>query len=331
MRHPDEGTLRRLLDEPDGVADDDREHVATCRLCRTETTTIKEDAMLAEKVLSVQTDTDPDRAWQRLTAPKKKRFTAPLAAVVAVAAILGGAGAAAATDWLPIFAAERVAPVTAPRADLIGLPDLDDFGALEVTQKVDVRPVADAAQAEKVAGLPVPRVATLPRGVTGEPTYRAGAQASATFTFDAAKVGRADVPPGLDGARFRFVAGPGVVAMWQKKLVVGRAVAPVVYSADVPFATARDYVLSLPNVPPGVAAQLRAFSGDGSTLPLFVQDERFTTGAADVNGVRATVLTSRDGAVSGAVWVDRGIVTVVAGSLRADEVLSVARHIRGDR
>ena len=30
MRHPTDGTLRRLLDEPAGVADADREHVAGC-------------------------------------------------------------------------------------------------------------------------------------------------------------------------------------------------------------------------------------------------------------------------------------------------------------
>ncbi len=33
MRHPSDGTLRRLLDEPVGVADPDREHVADCPVC----------------------------------------------------------------------------------------------------------------------------------------------------------------------------------------------------------------------------------------------------------------------------------------------------------
>jgi hypothetical protein len=43
--------------------------------------------------------------------------------------------------------------------------------------------------------------------------------------------------------------------------------------------------------------------------------------------VPATVLTSRDGLLAGVVWVDDGIVTAVAGSLSADEVLSVARGL----
>lgn len=33
MRHPTEGVLRRLLDEPAGVADSDREHLAGCPQC----------------------------------------------------------------------------------------------------------------------------------------------------------------------------------------------------------------------------------------------------------------------------------------------------------
>jgi len=33
MRHPSEGVLRRLVDEPAGVTDDDRAHVAGCPTC----------------------------------------------------------------------------------------------------------------------------------------------------------------------------------------------------------------------------------------------------------------------------------------------------------
>ncbi len=33
MRHPSEGVLRRLVDEPAGVTDDDRAHVASCATC----------------------------------------------------------------------------------------------------------------------------------------------------------------------------------------------------------------------------------------------------------------------------------------------------------
>ena len=43
MRHPTEGVLRRLLDEPAGVADADRQHVADCQRCLGGLTAMRED------------------------------------------------------------------------------------------------------------------------------------------------------------------------------------------------------------------------------------------------------------------------------------------------
>jgi hypothetical protein len=164
---------------------------------------------------------------------------------------------------------------------------------------------------------------------------------NAVFTFSVEKAAQAAAaagetlpppPPGLDGSQFRLSAGPGLAAVWSEArgvpaLVVARVVAPTAYSAGIPFATAVDYLLSLPGLPDAVASQLRGFSGDGTTLPLPVNARYLTSSAADVGGVSATVLTSRDGLLAGVVWVDDDVVTAVAGSLSADEVLSVARGL----
>jgi hypothetical protein len=141
------------------------------------------------------------------------------------------------------------------------------------------------------------------------------------------------VPAGLDGSRVRLVAGPGVAELWSSgagvpALVVGRAVAPTAFSSGAPFTAVRDYLLSLPGLPQGLAAQLRAFAADGSTLPLPVPADRFTTSSAEVAGHPATVLTTRDRTMAAVVWVEDGVVTAVAGALDADEVLSVARGLR---
>ena len=39
------------------------------------------------------------------------------------------------------------------------------------------------------------------------------------------------------------------------------------------------------------------------------------------------MLSTRDRTIAGVVWVDNGVVTAVAGSLSADELLSVARGL----
>ena len=95
----------------------------------------------------------------------------------------------------------------------------------------------------------------------------------------------------------------------------------------MPYDTAVDYLTSLPGVPADTAALLAEFAGDGTSLPLPLGTDEVTTGTADVDGVPATVVTSRDGAVAGVVWVDDGVVTAVAGSLSADELLAVARGL----
>jgi hypothetical protein len=363
MRHPSEGTLRRLLDEPAGVADADREHVAGCPVCLSGLAVAQEDAAVTSAALDVELTADVDAGWRRLShavavdgrrqaaAPPgparrwRMALRSPVVAALGVAVLLTGAGAAAAADWLQIFRTEQIAPVSITQADLVELPDLSAYGEVEIVAEANVRSVADGAAAEEATGLSVPQVSELPRGVTGEPEFQVGDPISAVFTFSAEKAAQAAAnagetlpapPPGLDGSQFRLTAGPGLAAVWSQArgvpaMVLARGVAPTAFSSGIPFETARDYLLSLPGLPEDVAAQLRSFSGDGTTLPLPVPDE-LETSSADVDGVPATVLTSRDGTMAGVIWVDEGpqenIVTAVAGSLSVDEVLSVARGLR---
>jgi hypothetical protein len=359
MRHPTEGTLRQLVDEPAGVADADREHVATCPTCLSGLAAVQEDAALTGAALGVVFTPDVDTGWRRLshavavdgrrqvpaTAPARRWRRAlrrPVVAALGAVILVTGATAAAAADWLQIFRTEQVAPITVTQADLVQLPDLSAYGEIEVTEEAGIREVAGAAAAEEATGLSAPQVGELPRGVTGEPTFQVGGPVSAVFTFSAEKAAQAAAaagetlplpPAGLDGSQFRLVAGPGLAAVWSEgrgvpAMVVGRAVAPTAYSSGVPFETARDYLLSLPGLPEDVAAQLRSFSGDGTTLPLAVPAEQVTTSTAEVGGVSATVLTARDGTMAAVIWVDDGILTAVAGSLSADEVVSVARGLQ---
>ncbi|WP_222268763.1 hypothetical protein [Modestobacter marinus] len=353
MRHPTDGTLRRLLDEPAGVPDSDREHVAGCPVCLTGLATAREDATAAAAALHTPAAPDVDLAWRRFAvtvdaaathrapaaAPVRRWRTAlrsPTVAVLGVVLVLTGAGAAAAADWLQIFRAEQVTPVAVSDADLVRLPDLSAYGDLEVVQQPDVQPVADVAAAEEATGLSIPEVASLPAGVTGVPAISAGGPVTAVFTFSAERAvaaGGTAPPAELDGSRFQLAAGPGAVQMWSSSsglpaLVVARAVAPSVSSDGVPFSTVRDYLLSQPGLPAELAAQLRELTGDGTTLPLPVPAELVTSATTDVDGSPATLLTSRDSTMAGVVWVEDGVLTGVAGTLTTDEVLSVARELR---
>ncbi len=368
MRHPADGVLRRLLDEPAGVAEAERRHVAGCASCLAGLTAARDDAALVGAALvgapvdaaPADAPVDLPAAWARLSAattgagatrapaPASPRGGAglvrrPAVAALAVGVVLAGAGTAAANDWLPIFRTEEVAAIGLSSADLIALPDLAAYGEVEVSGDGDLRQVPDAAAAEEESGLAAPEVDVLPAGIGGEPEYRVGGQVTATFTFSADRAAQAAAeagetlpppPPGLDGSSVRLVAGPGVAQVWTSSsgapgLVVGRAVAPSAFSSSgLPFETVRDYLLALPGLPDDVAAQLRTFTADGSTLPLPVPVDSVTTATAEVDGVEATVLATRDRTMAAVVWARDGAVTAVAGSLDADELLAVARGLR---
>jgi hypothetical protein len=360
MRHPSEGVLRRLVDEPAGVTDADRTHVASCSTCLRELDAVRADAHLVGAALaSAGNGTDTDLAWARLStaaasAPQRRQATAgarpdrwraavrrPAVAAMSAVLLLGGAGVAAANDWLPIFKTERVTPVEVTSTELVQVPDLSGYGDVAFTQQPETKQVPDARSAAGFTGLDVPRVTELPGGVTGNPAYEVAGQVGATFTFSAEKAAKAAAakgevlpppPAGLDGSRFRLQAGPALAEVWSQPtglptLLVARAVAPTVDSSGVPFETARDYLLSLPGLPDGLAGQLRDLSADGGTLPLPVPAEMVTTSTAGVGGAEATVLTSRNGLFAGVVWVQDGVMTGVAGSLSAGELLRVARGL----
>ncbi len=359
MRHPTDGTLRRLVDEPVGVGDADREHIANCPLCLARLAAAQEDAALTRAALDVPLATDVDTGWHRLShavatgARDRKKTTAgdarrwqsrlrnPVVAGVGVVALLAGASAAAAGGWLQIFSTEQVAPVTVSQDDLVELPDLSAYGELEMVDEIRIRAVASAAAAEQVTGLEVLQVDDLPQGVTGEPAFEVVNQVSGIFTFSADQARQTaeaegetlpSPPAGLDGSQFRLEAGPGLAAIWSDErgvpaLVVARAVAPTAFSSSVPFDTVRDYLLSLPGLPEDVALQLRSFSADGTTLPVPVPDDLMTSSSTDVDGVDATLVETRDGTMSAVIWVEDGVVTLVAGSVTDDEVLTVAREL----
>lgn len=359
MRHPTEGVLRRLLDEPTGVSTSDRQHIADCPHCATMLAAARRDADVVGAALGTPTDVDLDAAWLRLssavsaerpaavsTPSRTKRSSAfvrrPAAAAAAFAVVLAGAGTAAANDWLQIFRTEKLAPVAITTGDFVALPDLSAYGELTATSVLEPHQVRDAAAATEESGLEAPTVADLPKGVTDDPTYQVFGKSSVEFTFSAERAAAAaaatgselpPVPKGLDGNTVQLTVGPGVAGVWPQgagrpALIVGQIVAPSASSSGVSFDVVRDYLLSLPGLPADVAAQLRAFTADSSTLPLPFPADEFVEGTAVIDGIPANVLQTNDRSMTVVVWVRDGVVNVVAGSLDLAEIRQVAEDLQ---
>ncbi|MFL6070356.1 MAG: hypothetical protein ACJ72Y_03635 [Actinomycetes bacterium] len=358
MTHLSDGVLRRYIDEPEGLPDGQREHVRHCDRCSRALERAQDDRLVAEAgLLSMSGEgADIDAAWERLQSAvqadahtlesvRDRRASfgarmrkAPVLAAAGALLIVGGATTAAANDWLPIFQAESITPVSVDINDLTELPDLSAFGRWDVRTDPRLVDVPDASTASSRTGLIVSTPTDLPTGVEGTPEFQVMEKQVATFTFSQRKAAEAaqaagasmpSLPNDLDGAVLRLELGPAVVQTWSQgsgapTLIVAQVVAPSASSNGVPLATLRDALLSMPGLPDDVAAELLTATGDGTTLPLPIPTDEYTTTSAEVSGRPATVLTSRDQTVAGVVWLDDGVVTVVAGPLDAQEVLSVA-------
>ena len=295
MRHPSEGVLRRLIDEPAGVTDDDRAHVAGCATCLQALETARADARLVGAALAPSAARRHGRGLGPALGDAPRRplrhgrrdavrpagggpaIRRPAVAALSAAVLLTGAGVAAANDWLPIFRTEQVAPIEVSSTDLVQLPDLSAYGDLAVTARArHASRWPTPRRAEERTGLAVPAVGDLPEGVTGDPTYQAAGVMSATFTFSAEKAAQAAAaegealpppPAGLDGSSLRLEAGPAVAAVWSQPtgmptLVVARVVAPTVYSSGVPFDDGARLPAVAPRPAPGLATQLRDLSDE---------------------------------------------------------------------
>ena len=72
-RHPADGTLRRLVDEPAGVSDADRAHVAGCAVCLAGLAAAQRDATAVATALDHAAAPDVDAAWRRFSAASDPR------------------------------------------------------------------------------------------------------------------------------------------------------------------------------------------------------------------------------------------------------------------
>ncbi|MEX2552060.1 MAG: class E sortase [Actinomycetota bacterium] len=69
MKHLPEGTLRRILDEPDEVLSEDREHLESCNVCQLVSRDVKADMDILTEMFGPEIDAlDTEAAWSRLNA-----------------------------------------------------------------------------------------------------------------------------------------------------------------------------------------------------------------------------------------------------------------------
>jgi hypothetical protein len=151
------------------------------------------------------------------------------------------------------------------------------------------------------------------------------------------------MPAGLDGTTFRATYGPTIARVYGQDPARLRdatrdkldgvvffieSKAPSISSTGASLEVAANYMLSMPNVPADVVAQLRAIGDPSHTLPIPLDFDRTSAKAVSVNGLQGLAIGDETGLGTIVVWQQGGVVYVVAGALRESEALALADGVK---
>ncbi len=366
MAHLSEGTLRRMVDEPDGHNGAEARHFETCAECQARYKTVAADAraittLLAGPELKVDVASAFSRVRSAPTAQPRFGFRLPVlrpgtrrpmvlafAAAVAALALLATVIAENGT----IFSPSTVTPVPVTVADIQALSQLSAYGTVTWTKQPQPQIVTSAAEAKNISGMDVPVVSNLPVGVSTTVTYAAMPQATGVFTFSKDKAAAAAtqagktlpaLPAGMDGAQITVSVGPAVVAIYGNlkpsssadltqanlpQLVVGKSSSPVVTtSSQITVRQIEDYILTVPGISAELKAAITAIGDPSTTMPIPVPVEFATSSKVTVKDVTGVGLGDNTGVGAGVIWVKSGLVYVVAGTIKLSDAVDIANNL----
>ena len=203
---------------------------------------------------------------------------------------------------------------------------------------------ATLAEASQAIGfkLETPDPALLPTGMDKTPRVQVMPSSQIRFTFDKTKASNylkstgheVTVPDKFDGATL-VVSIPSAALLQygngssKEALIVGQAGELVVdVEGKVKLDEMRDFLLSLPGLPPTVVNQLKQIKTWNQTLPIPVPVDQVNWQSTNFHGNnQGLLLNDNSGVGSAAIWYESGHMYGVAGSLRADKLKAIAESL----
>ena len=355
-----------MVDDPD-VARGDTAHLESCPECQARFKVVSDDAHSITTLLAVpEAHVDVARAFNRvisapaakprlgfrlpITRPGSRPVVLAFAAAIAAVGLLAGVIARDAS-WNYTPTTVTAVPVTV--ADMQALSQLGDYGTVTWTKQPALQIVTSASDAAAVAGgLQPPIVSNLPKGVSTNITYAAMPQAVAVFTFSADKAAATaathgknlpPLPKGMDGAQLTVTVGPAVGEIFGNmsqppgsdtsqlnlpQLVVGASSAPTATSTQVTLKQMEDTLLAQPGISAELKAAIKAISNPSTTLPIPVPVQYATSRDVTIQGVNGVALGDNTGIGSAVIWVKKGVVYAVAGSIKQSDAINIANNLK---
>ncbi|HLZ59832.1 MAG TPA: hypothetical protein VKR06_23025, partial [Ktedonosporobacter sp.] len=252
----------------------------------------------------------------RTVAPQKwyrsrSRWIAVAVAAALIALLLLPGTSALANQFLSLFKPQQFQAVQVSKQDVSTLsnypaPSIDDFGSVQLQAKsLQIQHNLTQAQAAQKVNFTILLPGQLPKGVTNDPVFSVVDSGHGTFTFSAAKAhaylaknghGSVQVPTNLDGATFEVTTTAGVMISYSNHtgnpFRVVEMPSPVIQATGkASLLELRDFMLSLPGLPPTFVTQLKQIDLNSGTVPLLVP-AGIDSQAVTVHGTAGLLLSS---------------------------------------
>jgi hypothetical protein len=295
----------------------------------------------------------PRQKWYR----SPKSWMAAAAAIILLSFVLFQSNSVLASQFLSFFQVQHFKPIQVSNNDIAGLskysaPSIDDLGSLNFqAQSIQKHTNLTQAEAAHAINFTMTLPQQLPSDVDNNPTFNILSGTHGTFTFSAAKVhaylvknghGNVKIPANLNGATFDIKTTPGVMAIYGYK--TGNLLALVEMPSPIIEATGkaslqnlRDFMLSLPNLPAQLVAQLKQLDLNNGTIPLPIP-AGIQTQSVTIHNVPGLLLSSSKTSKSTIIdqfpagtmllWQENGTIYALGGlTINASQLLTAANSL----
>jgi hypothetical protein len=283
-----------------------------------------------------------------------------IAAVVTVllALVLFPNSGVFANQLFSLFRIQQFQSVQITRQDIQTLssrpiPSLEDLGSLQTQAgSLQIHDNLTETQAAQMVNYPILLPHYLPQGIPNDPDFGVMDSGHALFTFSASQAhdyfvkngyGNVSIPANLDGATFDITTSAGVVIAYgnqaETQFMVVEVPSPVISATGkASLQDLRDFVLSLPGLPPQLVAQLKQIDLNSGVVPLPIP-AGIGSQSITVHGTTGLLLTSNISttiaqiksfpAGSATVWQVQGIIYAVGGTVSdTNQLLTSANSLR---
>lgn len=273
----------------------------------------------------------------------RRNWAAVMTAAVLLALLILPNVSALADQFLSLFRVQQFQPVSIDPRDFAShpLPGVQDFGTWQLSaNSLKVQDNLTQVQAQRLVTFHIVQPGNLPRGLNQNPAFAVITGGQMTFTFSAAKAhaylvrnghGNMTIPANLDGAKYTVSVASGVEMKYgsrDKDFLVIEIPSPNIHAASsASLNELRDFMLSLPNLPPQLVTQLRQIDLNSGTMPIPVPPQ-LTARRITVHGSSGLLLADNTPIGGVLVWQTHGMIYALGGNIgNAAQLLAAANTL----